>query len=449
MTNQTRDYDVIIVGGRVAGSTLAARLGKQGLRVLLLERAEFPSLPAVSSPIIYAGTMAMLDEIGADESAYARNTPKLKFLANAFKDYAPVKLPIPNYKGRDYAYAIDRARFDDALWQTAISYPTVEGRQNTSVTDLLFDGDTVIGVVAKTKGSDKQDITADVVVGADGRFGMVARKTEAEIRDEHSTHPTSIYYAYWENVAQLEDDVYSATAYGSGEPYGYLVMDSADNTAAVTIEGRSDIIEPENGDAENFYLSMLKKNRHLWKRLENAKMITSVRGMRNVGNSYHQAGGAGWAVVGDAYHQKDPLDGQGIYNAVVTSKAFALMMKRWKRGDFATWDDALAFYDEEARIKTYPMYKTLQNSIAQNFYADMTRNENAPQLPEWAAETFNRWVLEDPQMQNALGKFVTREMHPDMLRVVTPALLVGAIARGPLRDLRKRVEERLPFSLPS
>src|SRR5574341_1777077 len=37
------DYEVIIVGGRVAGSILAALLGKRGHRTLLLERAHFPS----------------------------------------------------------------------------------------------------------------------------------------------------------------------------------------------------------------------------------------------------------------------------------------------------------------------------------------------------------------------------------------------------------------------
>ncbi|MEL6149749.1 MAG: FAD-dependent monooxygenase, partial [Chloroflexota bacterium] len=45
------DYDVIIVGGRVAGSTLAAYLGKAGIRVLLLERATFPEPHPASSPM--------------------------------------------------------------------------------------------------------------------------------------------------------------------------------------------------------------------------------------------------------------------------------------------------------------------------------------------------------------------------------------------------------------
>jgi flavin-dependent dehydrogenase len=71
-------FDVIIVGGRPAGATLAARLGQHGLHVLLLERSPFPSTPAVSSPAIYSSTMALLDEIGADEAAYAQNTPRFR-----------------------------------------------------------------------------------------------------------------------------------------------------------------------------------------------------------------------------------------------------------------------------------------------------------------------------------------------------------------------------------
>ncbi len=43
--------DAIIVGGRPAGATLAMRLAKQGLSVVVLERATFPSGPPVSASV--------------------------------------------------------------------------------------------------------------------------------------------------------------------------------------------------------------------------------------------------------------------------------------------------------------------------------------------------------------------------------------------------------------
>ncbi|HEU4758513.1 MAG TPA: FAD-dependent monooxygenase, partial [Dehalococcoidia bacterium] len=70
--SETTQYDVVIVGGRPAGATLAARLGARGHSVLVLDRAAFPSAPAVpSSPTVHPGGMRLLDELGIEERRYA------------------------------------------------------------------------------------------------------------------------------------------------------------------------------------------------------------------------------------------------------------------------------------------------------------------------------------------------------------------------------------------
>lgn len=437
VTKMTYDYEVIIVGGRVAGSHMAARLAKYGFQVLLLERDSFPSLPAVSSPIIFSATMRLLDEIGADETAYARNTPRLHKMITVVEGNE-LTINIPEYKGRDYAYAIDRARFDATLWDTAMRYGNVEGRQNFSVSDLVWKNGRVMGVIGKEKDGAEETITAKTVIGADGRFGIVGRKVGVEKIDQYNEHPTSIYYAYWRNVSYLNDTP-SATTYEGDNSYGYLVMDSADGETVITIEGRADGLDPLAGKVEEFYLSTLQKNPLLQARMQDAEMITSVRGMKNIGNNYHQAGGAGWALVGDAYHQKDPLDGQGIYNAVITGKALARQMLRWKNGELS-WDEAIAEYDKIARIKTYPMYKSLQTRIQASFYS----NGELP-IPEWAQENLSRWIVDDEAFMGLVGKFITRELPPDYVTLMTVPTIFGAVARGMRKDVEKRIKKRIPF----
>ncbi|MAU10583.1 MAG: hypothetical protein CL607_12225 [Anaerolineaceae bacterium] len=427
--NTNPHYDVIIVGGRVAGSALAARLGLYGLRVLLLERSTFPSLPAVSSPIIYAPTMKILDEIDADEAAYAHNTPRITHMHNIART-ANGKIRIPETEGRDYAYAIDRARFDAALWENAVRLPQVDGRQNCNVIDLAMDGERVTGVVVKNDDGSTETIHGEIVVGADGRFSMVARKTEAGIRDEWEQLPTSIYYAYWEGVAMI-DGMPSASAYEGNGPIGYLAMDSADGQTVIAVEGRSEALEHE-GDAETFYEQKIMELPALAQRMTDAKRITTVRGMKHISNAYRQAGGPGWALVGDAYHHKDPLDGQGIYNAVVTGKALAQAIRKYKRGQL-TWDEALADYDEAARVKTYGMYKTLQRRVKESFYPDPNR------VPSWLNEQMTRWIFEDPDMEDLIGKMLTRQLPADMIALMGPPTMMRALARGPWRDLRKRM----------
>lgn len=430
----TSDYDVIIVGGRPAGSTLAARLGQQGWRVLLIERAKLPSLPGASSPIIYASTMSMLDEIGADEAAYAHNTPKIRRVINA-GELLKGEIEIPMLNGRDYAYAIDRARFDFALWENALRFPTVEGRLGCSLVDLLWEGDRVIGVVCQSAGSERETITARLVIGADGRFSTVARKAKAAERDEHEEYPTSIYYAYWKNALPHDDRGAAAVAWGEGTGFGFLLMDSADDTTLIAIEGQTELLDPPPGQAEAMYMEMVRKYPAVWRRLEHAERITDVRGMRNIGNLYRQPGGDGWALVGDAYHQKDPLDGQGIYDAVYTAKALANAVNDYLSGR-KLWAEALIAYDHEARAETYPMYRSTLDRVRDSLY---------PSSPEWftrfATQTWARWIFEDRLVSEQMGLMLTRQIKPR--EMLSPPIVIGALLRGPLRDLSRFLEKQI------
>ena len=58
------DYDVIIVGARVAGSSLAILLGRQVRRVLLVDRDRFPS-DTLSTHLVQPAAVRMLRQLGA------------------------------------------------------------------------------------------------------------------------------------------------------------------------------------------------------------------------------------------------------------------------------------------------------------------------------------------------------------------------------------------------
>lgn len=418
------DYDVIIIGGRPAGSTLAARLGKQGLRVLILERAEFPSLPAVSSPMINAATLELLDEISADEAQYARGTPKIRRMVQVIGPGLTLPFDLPDLNGRNYGYAVDRARFDAALWETALSYPSVEGRQNFAVTGLLVENGVVRGISGQ--GPDKQqvELTATVTVGADGRFSLVARMMNAAERLRHDDHPTSILYAYWRGVKPLDEHGAVASAYGGTPGLGYLLMDSADGTCGVVAEGRADLFDDPARAGEELYLHLLQQQPDVWARVKDAERVTTVRGMKRIGNLYRQPGGAGWVLVGDAYMQQDPLDGQGIYNAVFSAKALAWAIRKWRAGDFS-WDEALEWYDETVQIRTYSMYRQLLDRINASLYATM---------PEAVALRLARWMAGDDLFKDTFARFITRQIPAEAMRLMTPGLILRAAARGALRD---------------
>ena len=433
-----RHFDVIVVGGRPAGSTLAARLGQQGLHVLVVERATFPSLPAASCPAIYASTMRLLDEIGADETEYARGTPRLRRWVTEIRDDFHSVNQVPQVYGRDYGYAIDRCRFDDALWRNAARFPTVTTRDRFAVTELVWQGERVVGIRGRAAGGAEETFTGDLVVGADGRFSMVARGVGARSSDEHDEHPTSIYYAYWKNVEPFDDQEPCIHVFGGGGGYGFLIMDSADEQVCVAIEGRSDLFERDGLKGPDVYQKLVRQHPQVWRRLANAEQVTDVRGMRKIGNLYRQAGGLGWALVGDALHQKDPLDGQGIYDAVFTAKALSEAIRDWKQGA-QSWDAALAAYDAAVRAETYPMYIRTLDRVKQEVYTDHSAR---------AFRTYVRWLIDDPEFKRRGGLLIVRGISPT--KGMPARVILRALLRGALRDIGRRIALRLrPRSLPA
>jgi flavin-dependent dehydrogenase len=72
-------WDVIIIGARIAGATLASYLGAAGLRVLLLDRAHFPSdIPQQASWDIQANRI--WEELDVLPSIERAGVPRQTFL---------------------------------------------------------------------------------------------------------------------------------------------------------------------------------------------------------------------------------------------------------------------------------------------------------------------------------------------------------------------------------
>ena len=64
-------YDVIIVGARCAGATLAIYLARQGASVLVLDRDPLPSDQVLSTHVVHAPGMDVLDEVGVGDAVRA------------------------------------------------------------------------------------------------------------------------------------------------------------------------------------------------------------------------------------------------------------------------------------------------------------------------------------------------------------------------------------------
>jgi flavin-dependent dehydrogenase len=173
MTTESR-YDVVIVGARCAGATLATLLARAGASVLLLDKDRLPSDQILSTHTIHPPGLDILDEVGVGAAvrAVAPATHTVRLRKNdAFVDI--------EFSGGRAEYCPRRKRLDGLL-QDAAASAGVEVLDRTRVTSLLRDGDRVVGVRAAGSAGHEQVFRASLVVGADGRHSTVARHVEAE-----------------------------------------------------------------------------------------------------------------------------------------------------------------------------------------------------------------------------------------------------------------------------
>jgi len=171
---QSEKFDVIIVGAGPSGSSAAIVAARAGLKVLLLERGEYPGSKNVSGAAFY-GT-AVLDEIlpgWCDQAPFERFITRrsLYFVSpeTVFgMDFSTVNYSKPPYKG----VIILRPKFDRWLAKQAQAAGAFLLNQ-VVVDDLLWDNGQVTGV--KTR-KESGEIHANLVIACDGVNSFLAKK---------------------------------------------------------------------------------------------------------------------------------------------------------------------------------------------------------------------------------------------------------------------------------
>lgn len=422
-------FDVVVVGGRVAGAALAARLARDGMTVLVLDKSSFATRPEVPScPIMYAAAMAQLDELGFTEDKYAHATTRIEDGIIAFEGHFSANLRMPSSHGRAYLYGLDRALFDAALWQHLQSFPTVTCRESLAVTDVIREAATVTGVVAS---NGERFLARYCVVAADGRHSFLARKLNAKVIEDQARYTSTIHFAEWENVAPaLASGKPTLHIVNTGRGENALFFPSAAGRINVAIQIRSDRADIA-GDAEAYYQRHLDAIPTVRARLKHARRVGPLLGVRRIANRYREAGGAGWVLVGDALYHKDPLDGQGIYDALVSGRILSQLLGQVRAGTLS-WTALLARYRAEVHEATHPMFEQTMSRLERDLYDDPSPRK---------IDTVMRWALTDPVYQRQFLLFLARGIAPQKFR--TPRLLAGVIARGLMRDLRAGLRDRL------
>jgi 2-polyprenyl-6-methoxyphenol hydroxylase-like FAD-dependent oxidoreductase len=340
-------HDAIVIGARCAGSPTAMLLARRGCKVLLVDKATFPS-DTISTHILWPHGAEILRRWGLLHRLAATGVPPI--CRRMTFDVGPFALrgTIPDANDGMGGFCPRRTVLDGLL-ANAAAESGADVREGFTVDELLVADDTVVGIRGHAKGMKSIEEHARIVIGADGVNSFVARTVRAP---EYDAQPVAAcaYYSYFSGLRQDDIELYvrEQVAFGGAPTNGglHLVMVNWPTRDFPTI--RNDV------------------DGHVWRALEAApEFLARVREGRREEKWYGTAGvrgylrkpyGKGWVLVGDASYNRDPITAQGISDAFIDAEALVETLSPWLSGH-DVFDDRLAVHESARNERVRPMYE--------------------------------------------------------------------------------------------
>ncbi len=343
----TTDYDIIIIGARVAGSTLAAALGEKGYRVLILDRSTFPS-DTLSTHFFRAPALRSFEKIGVLDEVLM-SAPHLKVNYNVVDE---IEFPEPVDRPDDYPFymCVRRIILDDILIRRIKQIPGVKLKEGTRVKGLLKENNLVKGAVWEGSG-ESGEASARAVVGADGINSFMAKEMNAET--EHKVPVNrAMYFAYYSGIKPIEGP--AAEFHYSGNKLAYCFPCDKDLTLlAASVPIAEFAAFKKNPEGE--FMKVLENMPVLAPRIADAVREGPLMGSGSIPGYLRIPYGKGWALVGDAAMVMDPWSGQGIDQASTHALLLADQLDDYLSGK-KDWEVAMKSYHikrNEFSLKTY------------------------------------------------------------------------------------------------
>jgi 2-polyprenyl-6-methoxyphenol hydroxylase-like FAD-dependent oxidoreductase len=338
-------YDAIIVGARCAGSPTGMLLARQGHRVLVVDRATFPS-DTVSTHLVHAPAIAALRRWGLLDEVVATGCPPIETYSFDFGPFTIKGTPHP-HDGVSVAYAPRRTLLD-AVLVNAAREAGAEVRERFTVDEVVVENGAVVGIRGRNGDGTSVFERARVVIGADGRSSQVAKAVQPVQYHEKPILMQS-FYSYWRDLPTdgMETVVRDRRGWGA--------IPTNDGLTLLVVGWPYAESAAYKADVEANYLRTLDLAPEFAERVRRATRVERFTGGA-VANYFRTPFGPGWALVGDAGYNKDPITAQGILDAFADAEACAAALDDTFSGR-RPFTEAMSAYQAARDARALPIYE--------------------------------------------------------------------------------------------
>ncbi|PWU12630.1 MAG: hypothetical protein C5B49_16015 [Bdellovibrio sp.] len=350
-------FDAIIIGARVAGSTLALQLARQGRKVFVIDKMR-RGQDTLSTHFVWPRGASYLNRMGLLDKVLERapSATRVNFTMENFRFSGEVSLDLlaARYERLhgttigakvQQRYFSARRKWLDTLLIDAAMEAGAEVRLNSSFEHVIRDADgRPMGIEVRSSSGKLEKIFAPLIVGADGKRSSFARQMGSIELEPRRGCSFACFSYFTDTGLPLETHI---------QKRGRLALAHCatnDGAHMVLLFGPESFNEAFGQDREHHFLAGLKAiNSEIAEQVRQGRRVEPFYSTADQAGFIRNAAGPGFALIGDAACFKDQCTASGMTHALRDSALLAdlLAIDSIDLQDRDRLDRALAVYQQK------------------------------------------------------------------------------------------------------
>ncbi|MGE0352454.1 MAG: NAD(P)/FAD-dependent oxidoreductase [Gemmatimonadales bacterium] len=367
------DYDVGIIGGGPAGSSMAGYLARAGVRCVVFERESFPR-PHVGESLVPSSTRVFKDldflpvmeaagfphkfgavwtATGANARLYDHGWDGLEADCRADIRFEERQQPGVD---QNYTYHVDRGKFDQLLLQHVASMGA-DVHEGVAVKDVDMTGE--LPRIRVPNGGGDRDVRVRIVVDASGRRTFLGNRLRLKLMDKvfdqyaiHTWFDGFDRASVMPGAEQKQDYIFvHFLPITNSWVWQIPITDTVTSIGVVTQKRHFKAA----ADREAFFWECVGSRPELHDALRRAQQVRPFSEEGDYSYAMSQITGDGWIMVGDAGRFVDPIFSTGVSIALNSSRfAHGDILRALETGN--TSREAFREYEDTIRRGTRNWY---------------------------------------------------------------------------------------------